>query len=74
MVLGLVVFGYGMVGSYVTVSELAARRGVPLAAFVSAGIDGGLPMRNVIWNGASRGSGTDRGALCRHSRLKPPGD
>ena len=37
-----------MVGSYVTVSELAARRGVPLAVFVSAGIDGGLPMRNVI--------------------------
>jgi uncharacterized protein DUF2637 len=40
--LGLVVFGYGMAGSYVTVSELAARRGVPLAAFVPAGIDGGL--------------------------------
>jgi hypothetical protein len=40
--LGLVVFGYGMAGSYVTISELAARRGVPLAAFVPAGIDGGL--------------------------------
>jgi hypothetical protein len=42
VVLGLVVFGYGMVGSYVTVSELAAHRRVPLAAFVPAGIDGGL--------------------------------
>lgn len=40
--LGLVVFGYGMAGSYVTVSDLAARRGVPRAAFVPAGIDGGL--------------------------------
>lgn len=42
VLLGLVVFGYGMVGSYVTVSEFAARRGVPLSAFVPAGIDGGL--------------------------------
>jgi Protein of unknown function (DUF2637) len=42
VVLGLVVFGYGIAGSYVTVSDLAARRGVPLAAFVPAGIDGGL--------------------------------
>ncbi|HEX5406913.1 MAG TPA: DUF2637 domain-containing protein, partial [Pseudonocardiaceae bacterium] len=40
--LGFVVFGYGMAGSYVTVSHLAARHGVPLAAFVPAGIDGGL--------------------------------
>jgi hypothetical protein len=40
--LGLVVFGYGLAGSYLTVSNLAARRGVPLVAFVFAGIDGGL--------------------------------
>jgi hypothetical protein len=40
--LGLVVFGYGMAGFYVTISSLAARRGVPLATFVPAGIDGGL--------------------------------
>jgi hypothetical protein len=40
--MGLVVFGYGMAGSYVTISELAAQRGVPLAGFVPAGIDGGL--------------------------------
>jgi hypothetical protein len=40
MALGLVVFGYGMAGSYLTVSNLAARRRVPLAAFVPAGIDG----------------------------------
>lgn len=40
--LGLVVAGYGLAGSYVTVSELAARRGVPLAGLVPAGIDGGL--------------------------------
>jgi hypothetical protein len=39
---GLVVGGYGLAGSYVTVSELAARRGVPLAGLVPAGIDGGL--------------------------------
>jgi hypothetical protein len=42
VLLALVVFGYGMVGSYVTVSDLAARRGIPLAAFVPAGIDVGL--------------------------------
>ncbi|TCO45874.1 DUF2637 domain-containing protein [Actinocrispum wychmicini] len=42
VVLGLVVAGYGLAGSYVTVSELAARRGVPLAGWVPAGIDGGL--------------------------------
>lgn len=40
--LGLTVGGYGLVGSYITVSELAARRGVPLASLVPAGIDGGL--------------------------------
>jgi hypothetical protein len=31
-----------LAGSYVTVSELAARRGVPLPVLVPAGIDGGL--------------------------------
>jgi hypothetical protein len=58
--LGLVVFGYGMAGSYVTVSELAARRGVPLAASVPAGIDGGLISvvvldLVVVWVGAPVG-------------------
>ncbi|TCO45864.1 DUF2637 domain-containing protein [Actinocrispum wychmicini] len=42
VVLGMVVAGYGLAGSYVTVSELAARQGVPLADWVPAGIDGGL--------------------------------
>jgi hypothetical protein len=40
--LGLAVAGYGLAGSYVTVSALAARRGVPLAGLVPAGIDGGV--------------------------------
>jgi hypothetical protein len=40
--LGLIVAGYGLSGSYITISELAARRGVPLASLVPAGIDGGL--------------------------------
>jgi hypothetical protein len=40
--LGLAVAGYGFAGSYVTVSALAARRGVPLAGLVPAGIDGGV--------------------------------
>ncbi len=40
--LGVVVAGYGMVGSYVAVSELAARHDVPLAGWVPAGLDGGL--------------------------------
>ncbi|HEV3356751.1 MAG TPA: DUF2637 domain-containing protein [Pseudonocardiaceae bacterium] len=40
--LALVVAGYGLAGSYVTVSALAARRGVPLAGLVPAGIDGGV--------------------------------
>jgi hypothetical protein len=40
--LGVAVAGYGLAGSYVTVSRLAAQRGVPLAGLVPAGIDGGL--------------------------------
>lgn len=40
--LGLIVAGYGLAGSYVTVSGLAARRGVPLPGLVPAGIDGGV--------------------------------
>jgi hypothetical protein len=40
--LALVVAGYGLADSYVTVSALAARRGVPLAGLVPAGIDGGV--------------------------------
>ena len=40
--LGLVLAGYGLAGSYVTVSALAVRRGVPLPGLVPAGIDGGL--------------------------------
>lgn len=42
VILGLVVGGYGLAGSYVTVSELAGQRSVPLASLVPAGIDGGL--------------------------------
>jgi len=37
-----VVAGYGLAGSYVAVSELAARHDVPLAGWVPAGLDGGL--------------------------------
>jgi hypothetical protein len=40
--LGVVVAGYGLVGSYVAVSELADRHDVPLAGWVPAGLDGGL--------------------------------
>jgi hypothetical protein len=40
--LGVVVAGYGLVGSYVAVSELATRHDVPLAGWVPAGLDGGL--------------------------------
>jgi hypothetical protein len=40
--LGLGLAGYGVAGSYQTVSGLAERRGVPLASFVPVGIDGGL--------------------------------
>jgi hypothetical protein len=40
--LGGLVAGYGLAGSYVAVSELAARHGVPLAGWVPAGLDGGL--------------------------------
>lgn len=40
--LGVVVAGYGLAGSYVTVSELAARHDVPLAGWVPIGLDGGL--------------------------------
>jgi hypothetical protein len=39
---GLVVAAYGLAGSYVTVSGLAARHRVPLAGWVPAGIDGGV--------------------------------
>lgn len=42
VVLALMVAGYGFAGSYVAVSELAGRYGVPLAWLVPAGIDGGL--------------------------------
>jgi hypothetical protein len=40
--LGVVVAGYGLAGSYVAISDLAARHGVPLARWVPAGLDGGL--------------------------------
>jgi hypothetical protein len=40
--LGALVAGYGLAGSYVAVSELAARHDVPLAGWVPAGLDGGL--------------------------------
>jgi hypothetical protein len=40
--LGVMVAGYGLAGSYVAVSELAARHDVPLAGWVPAGLDGGL--------------------------------
>lgn len=40
--LGLMVAAYGLAGSYTSISSLAARHGVPLAALVPAGIDGGL--------------------------------
>ncbi|TCO61879.1 uncharacterized protein DUF2637 [Actinocrispum wychmicini] len=56
VVLGVVVAGYGLAGSYVTVSELAARQGVPLADWVPAGIDGGLIAVVVLaWIGAPVG-------------------
>lgn len=42
MTLGMALAGYGFAGSYVTVSELAARHGVPLTWLVPLGIDGGL--------------------------------
>jgi hypothetical protein len=40
--LGGVVAGYGLAGSYLSIADLAARHGVPMAALVPAGIDGGL--------------------------------
>jgi hypothetical protein len=40
--LGLGLAGYGVAGSYQTVSGLAERRDVPLASLVPVGIDGGL--------------------------------
>jgi uncharacterized protein DUF2637 len=40
--LGVVVAGYGLAGSYLSIAELADRDQVPLAALVPAGIDGGL--------------------------------
>jgi hypothetical protein len=60
VILGLVVGGYGLAGSYVTVSELAGRRSVPLASLVPAGIDGGLVAVVVLdlvvaWIGTSVG-------------------
>lgn len=42
VVLGVIVACYEVAGSYVTVSALAARRGVPLPGWVPAGIDGGV--------------------------------
>jgi hypothetical protein len=42
VVLGLGLAGYGVAGSYKTVSGLAERRDVPLASLVPVGIDGGL--------------------------------
>jgi uncharacterized protein DUF2637 len=38
----VVVAGYGLAGSYLSISKLADRHDVPLAALVPAGIDGGL--------------------------------
>ncbi|MFC4003700.1 DUF2637 domain-containing protein [Prauserella oleivorans] len=40
--LGLAVAGYGIAGSYETLSDLAARKGLPLPGLVPLGIDGGL--------------------------------
>ncbi len=40
--LGLALAGYGMAGSYETVSDLARREWVPLPGLVPVGIDGGL--------------------------------
>jgi Protein of unknown function (DUF2637) len=40
--LGLGLAGYGVAGSYKTVSGLAERRDIPLASLVPVGIDGGL--------------------------------
>jgi hypothetical protein len=42
IVLAVLVACYGFAGSYATVSDLAGSRGVPLAMWVPAGIDGGL--------------------------------
>jgi hypothetical protein len=58
--LGVGVAGYGLAGSYLSVSELAVRHDVPLAALVPAGIDGGLLAVVVLdlvlaWIGASVG-------------------
>jgi len=39
---GIVVTGYGLAGSYVSIAELAERHHVPLADFVPMGIDGDL--------------------------------
>jgi hypothetical protein len=39
---GLALAAYGVAGSYETIFALADRKGVPLAEFVPAGIDGGL--------------------------------
>jgi hypothetical protein len=39
---GVMVAGYGLAGSYVSISELADRHGVPLAELVPADSDGGL--------------------------------
>jgi hypothetical protein len=58
--LGAVVAGYGLAGSYLSISELANRHDVPLAWLVPAGIDGGLVAVVVLdlvltWIGASVG-------------------
>ncbi|WP_170160453.1 DUF2637 domain-containing protein [Prauserella muralis] len=42
VMLGLAVAGYGIAGSYETLSELAARKGLPLPGLVPLGIDGGF--------------------------------
>lgn len=41
-ILGLVVAGHGVAGSYETLSDLAARKGLPMPGLVPLGIDGGL--------------------------------
>jgi hypothetical protein len=40
--LGLVLAAYGAAGSFETISDLASRKRLPLAALVPVGVDGGL--------------------------------
>jgi hypothetical protein len=40
--LGVMMAGYGLAGSYLSIADLAYRHNVPLAELVPAGIDGGL--------------------------------